>query len=458
MHRQIARGAATRRLLVAVGALALALAVSAGWAAAAVTTTTTTATTSPTASTTPTTVAATTTTVSVGPLFSDAPFDEAKAGKITPPPDLASAAKGYVSRGQLAVRLAELLGLSDSTSAYFDDVTEEQACFGAVGALYEAKLLTGAAKPSLSPDQLISRAEALVWITDALGYKLSRDGNSTVPYRFSYFDSAEQWLGGLRDREMVADVLARGVANAYRLGLVDVPSDGCLYPALPLSETDMATMLGRAFNRSIVAKTTAPKAVASEGAYPTLKLKSEGPLVWYLEYQLTALMYRPGPIDGIFDIRTRDAVLAFQKVEKMKRDGMAGTKLFVELATAQTPVPKGDEPGSRVEVDLTRQVLFMITDNRVTQIVHMSSGAATTATLMGHFEIEHKMESWTTSSYRTTMYYTSFFDLGHKLAIHGYAQVPVWPASHGCVRVPIWMAFEIYQQLPMGTHVYIYKT
>jgi hypothetical protein len=458
MRRQRAKCSTIPGFFFLAVVLAAVLATAGGWAAA-VTTTTTLATSATTASTTTTTPeGATTTTVSVPPLFSDDPYKEAKAGKITPPPDLEAAAKGYVTRGQLAVRIAGLLGLSASTEAYFVDVTEQAECFGAVGALQEARLLTGVIGSKFLPDQLVSRAQALVWITDALGYKLDRDSDSTVPFRFSYFDSAEEWLGGFKDRDMVAHVLARGVANAYRLGLVDIPSDGCLYPGLPPSEAEMTAMLDQAFNKTITVRTAPPGAVAVTGAYPPLKLKSEGPLVWYLEYQLTALKYRPGPIDGIFDIRTRDAVLAFQKVEKMKRDGIAGTNLFIRLATAQTPVPKGDEPGSRVEIDLTRQVLFMITDNQVTQIVHISSGIATMATLTGYFEIEHKMEGWVTSSYRTAMYYTSFFDFEHRLAIHGFADVPVWPASHGCVRVPVWMAKQIYDQLPMGTRVYIYKS
>ena len=40
--------------------------------------------------------------------------------------------------------LPRLLGLEGSTASYFTDVVGREDCFGAVGALYEAKLLTGA--------------------------------------------------------------------------------------------------------------------------------------------------------------------------------------------------------------------------------------------------------------------------------------------------------------------------
>ncbi len=251
-------------------------------------------------------------------------------------------------------------------------------------------------------------------------------------------------------------VLARGVAGAYRLGIVDVPADGFLYPAFPLEEAALSDVLARAFSRPLVAKTEPPKALKGETGYPPLKLKAKGPLVWYLEYRLTALKYRPGPVDGVYDTRTKDAVTAFQKVEKLTRDGIAGPGVWERLATAQTPVPKGDEPGQRVEVDIDRQVLFMINDNKVWKIIHVSTGGSGSRTLKGHFKIEYKMPSWVRCSYGTLIYWVSYFDFDHLLAVHGDPEVPSWADSHGCVRVPIWTAQELYEEMPMGTSVYIY--
>ena len=75
----------------------------------------------------------------------------------------------------------------------------------------------------------------------------------------------------------------------------------------------------------IVVRAAYPKILARlKGSYAQQKLKSKGPLVWYLEYRLTELKYFPGPIDGVYDNRTRDAVMAFQKVERLKRTGADG--------------------------------------------------------------------------------------------------------------------------------------
>ena len=54
------------------------------------------------------------------------------------------------------------------------------------------------------------------------------------------------------------------------------------------------------------------------------------------------------------------------------------------------------------------------------------------------------------------MYDSEYFIRG--FAIHGYADVPPYPASHGCVRIPIWIAPILYATHPIGTPVYIYNS
>jgi N-acetylmuramoyl-L-alanine amidase len=425
--------------------------------------TTTTVPTVAASTTTVPTVLASTTTVTTAVVIEDAPLltsgarEQVEAGNRMQPVDLSAATQGHVTRGQLAMSLAALLGLEDSAESYFVDVGAQEQCFGAVGALQQAKLLTGVPTSQFLPDQLVSRDQALAWIADAVCYKLGRDENLGVPFRLPSSGSPEEWLGGFRDRGLIAKELLPGVANAYRLGLIDVPSDGCLYPALSLQQADMTAMLARASSATIDVRTSPPQSVPAEADYPSLEVGSTGPFVWYLEYRLATLKYRLGPVDGVFDIRTRDAVLAFQKVEWLERDGVIGDQLWEKLVIAQTPTPKASEPGTRVEVDLTRQVLFMVSEDKVTEIVHVSTGGVRSATLRGDFTIDQKRAGRVVGSYKIPMYYVSYFHMPTLLAIHGEARVPPWPESHGCVRVPIWIAKELYDQLPLGTHVYIYK-
>jgi peptidoglycan hydrolase-like protein with peptidoglycan-binding domain len=52
--------------------------------------------------------------------------------------------------------------------------------------------------------------------------------------------------------------------------------------------------------------------------------QSEGEEVETLEHALSALGYDPGSADGLFDQRTRRAVIAFQRDHKLEPDGIVG--------------------------------------------------------------------------------------------------------------------------------------
>lgn len=380
----------------------------------------------------------------------------------------------YVARGQLAIYLARALGLDGSAPSAFTDLADSDPCFGAVGALHKAGLVTGTTPTSFSPEESISRQEAVVWIMNALDRRIERqrtvtrirsalgfkvDGEETpgVEFELPAGDSAARWLGVFRDRELIDPARARTLANAFRLGIIESTSDGSFYPTLPLSWGDMAVLLDRAFVRSLGEKTVYPAVVPADSSLPSLAETSEGPLVWYIENRLTSLKYRPGPVDGVYDEKTRDAVMAFQKVEGLKRDGVAAGEFWQRIFTATTPTPRINDVGTRMEIDLTRQVIFMITDNQVWKIVHCSTGSSGRRTRAGHFQIGDKYKGWvgcvTLSGW---MYYPSY--VVSKTAIHGYRHVPPYPASHGCIRVPVWMAEEIFYETPTGMTVDIYRS
>jgi peptidoglycan hydrolase-like protein with peptidoglycan-binding domain len=229
--------------------------------------------------------------------------------------------------------------------------------------------------------------------------------------------------------------------------------DGWFYPDLPLSRAQAAVMLYRTFVLPVRAQGAPQEPVEAVDGYPRLSQGSEGPLVTFLEARLTALEYCPGPVDGVYDNMTRDAVLAFQKVERLTRDGVVGESVWQRIFTAQTPTPHVVADGYRIEVDLTRQVMMLVDNNKVWKIVHVSTGKRGTRT--GHYTITSKQAGWvklvTLEGY---FYYPSYFV--SRTAIHGYPSVPAWPASHGCVRVPMWMAVEVFYQVPSGTPIDVY--
>ncbi len=65
-----------------------------------------------------------------------------------------------------------------------------------------------------------------------------------------------------------------------------------------------------------------------------LKQGSSGPAVIDLQTNLKRLGYELGPPDGRFGPATKKAVIAFQKSQSMKADGIAGPKTLAALSTA----------------------------------------------------------------------------------------------------------------------------
>ena len=264
---------------------------------------------------------------------------------------------------------------------------------------------------------------------------------------------ARLWLGGFRDRQFIQSFSTVAVAAAYRLTILDSPPDGWYFPASNLTRAEMAVMLYRAFLRPPAARSAYPVQLEALPEYDSLSVGSKGELVTYLETRLTELHYPCGPVDGVYDHRTSDAVMAFQKVERLTRTGTVTAKVWEKVATAGIPLPRLTGTGDRCEVDLTLQVLFMVSGDEVTEVVHVSTGKLGTRT--GHFSIGAKYEGWVKCvTLDGKMYYPSY--VVSRTAIHGFESVPPYPASHGCVRVPVWTAEGLYQQLPTGTVVDIF--
>jgi cell wall hydrolase len=358
-----------------------------------------------------------------------------------------------VTRAQMAVFLARALGLPESPGQPFFDVNEPDWFAGAVGALYQRRLIQGTSAIVFSPDQPISRQQAATLVMRCLKFFLESNPESVVVEYELAKDRAAAWLVGFRDRPLIAPAHAVSVANAYRLGVIEGPVDGWFFPALNLTRAQMAVMLYRAFLQPVAARNVYPVELPAVSNYETQSIGSDGSLVSVVEARLTALHYPCGPVDGVFDRRTRDAVMAFEKVERLRRDGAVGAKVWERLLSAKPPSPRRSLGGTRAEVDLTRQVLFMITDNKVWKVVHVSTGRLGTRT--GHFTVGVKYEGWVQCvTLDGEMYYPSY--IVSKTAIHGYRSVPPYPASHGCVRVPVWTAVELYEQLPKGTPVDVY--
>jgi hypothetical protein len=183
---------------------------------------------------------------------------------------------------------------------------------------------------------------------------------------------------------------------------------------------------------------------------PDLANGSRGIFVNLLERRLVELHYHLVGVDQVFDYRTADAVMAFRKVQGLPRTQDVNLSVWHALATPKLFVPRNRADGFHIEVDQTHQVLATVKDGEVTSIFHVSTGKASTPTQDGTFHVYSKLAGFSPKG----LYYPSFFDGGR--AIHGWTDVPNYPASHGCVRVPYWIATWIFALDPIGTTVIVY--
>lgn len=183
------------------------------------------------------------------------------------------------------------------------------------------------------------------------------------------------------------------------------------------------------------------------------------------ERRLSGMGYKAGPVDGVIDEATRNALVLFQKWEGRKVTGQLTRAEFDAIMDAERPQPR--DPGyAHVEIDLDKQLLLLIdSDGAVEKILPVSTGSnkqynekgirGLAYTPRGRFRIYAKIAGWRKSPLGL-LYYPNYFSDG--LAIHGNPSVPRTPQSHGCVRIPMSAAEEISKRLPVGTILLIYDS
>jgi hypothetical protein len=177
---------------------------------------------------------------------------------------------------------------------------------------------------------------------------------------------------------------------------------------------------------------------------------ARGPTVRVLQTRLSTLRYAVSR-SGVFDASTGRAVIAYRKMRGWSRVAFAsGDVLRGLLAGRGAFKAKHPEHGKHVEADLSRQVLVLLDGSRVYRIYTVSSGKSSTPTVLGRFKVYSK----TIGTNDHGMVNTSYFIGGY--AIHGYAEVPTFPASHGCLRVPIPSSLSIFRWLRIGDRVDVY--
>ncbi len=239
----------------------------------------------------------------------------------------------------------------------------------------------------------------------------------------------------------------RVTVSVYRRGQLVQSGSGRAVVRLPLGTSKTAAY-------RVVAKLTpeagyqpASRLLDAAVRMPDLRLGSQGPEVLDLAQRLNAQGYTVQQVDDLYSGDDSDAVLAFQEVHALPRTGLPDSRVWAALAASTRPAPEFGG-GDHIEVDKTKQVLFLVRDGKVVLISHVSTGA-TGNTPVGTFHVYRKVVG-----FDWVLYYPMYFLRG--FAIHGYPDVPAYPASHGCVRIPMWLAPRLFSMNSYGTTVIVH--
>lgn len=181
------------------------------------------------------------------------------------------------------------------------------------------------------------------------------------------------------------------------------------------------------------------------------------------EQLLEKLGYWILKVDEVKDASDYHAITAFQKVEGLKRTGVLTADLLNKMRAASRPIARFSG-AAHIEVDLTRQVLFLVDESgTVTHILPVSSGSEeryfdegkwqTAHTPRGEFKIERRING-VRKAPLGSLYYPNYFYQG--VAIHGSNSIPFKPASHGCVRIPRFADQAFFNMVWLKMDVYVY--
>ena len=215
--------------------------------------------------------------------------------------------------------------------------------------------------------------------------------------------------------------------------------------------------LSRRFVVVLLALAAGPSAAVEKAALTQGQIRQA-------ERWLADLGFWAGPVDGVWDGASRHALIAFQKMQQARPTGRLTRAEWNALSVAVRPRPR-QKPGPHIEVDIARQVLFLVDgEGKVGNILPISSGSGKTfhengypetqaVTPCGRLEVYANTAGWKASPLGKL--HNPLYIVGG-IAIHGSEDMRTYPASHGCIRIPMFASHLLPKLVPMGTPVYVY--
>ena len=171
----------------------------------------------------------------------------------------------------------------------------------------------------------------------------------------------------------------------------------------------------------------------------------------YNQSLVDAGYYTGGHVSGKYNHGSQLATLAFRKVNNMARNYQYKPVIFEKLLQDKGAFRPRYHSGHHVEVDISRQVMALVDGGKVVAAFHVSTGKPSTPTVRGTYHFYRKDPGYNSEG----MYYSVYFIRGY--AIHGYPEVPTFPASHGCLRTPTTYSLQIMRWIRLGDRIDVYR-
>ena len=201
--------------------------------------------------------------------------------------------------------------------------------------------------------------------------------------------------------------------------------------------------------------------------------KSSGDETARIQSRLLELGFWLQATDGDYGLTTTQAVMAFQKYHGIPATAPVDEQTAAMMSAAGERANGLANAGTLVEIDKSRQLLFLVADGATTWTFNTSTGTeipyettnkqdptkierGDSVTPVGLYHTERERpEGWWAGDLGE-IYRPKYFVGG--IAVHGSNSIPNYPASHGCVRVSVPAMDFIWESdlIPLSTNVWVH--
>ena len=192
-----------------------------------------------------------------------------------------------------------------------------------------------------------------------------------------------------------------------------------------------------------------------------------------IQRRLADLGFWHSGVDGEYGITTTQAVMEFQKYHGLSATGSVDDTTAARLGEVTERARALSDEGTLVEVDKSRQLVFLVKDGHTVWVINASTGSeipyevenkndpsrierGDSVTPAGTFRTDRERpEGWWEGDLGR-IYRPKYFRGG--VAVHGSLSIPNYPASHGCVRVSVPAMDMIWESglVPLRTTVWVH--